>query len=113
MKDGERGDTHRTPTPLPWKVDETPSTKRISGYEIWAGGVLVAKMPGLANFDSANANFIVKACNAYDSNQATIRELVDILETCKRFIKNNHGDACTLYPLIDDALEKATKEGRG
>lgn len=80
-------------TPRPWAVECEPRTKRISGPEIWSGGVLVAKIPGIGEFDYENAAFIVKACNAYDGLLARAemaREMAEALKRLSRWRNEAH-----------------------
>ncbi len=108
MKDGERGEGRHTPTP--WE----PMGLMITWKDPSVG--IIAKCAENASDGSTargNADFIVKACNAYESNQATIRELVEALESIGENCKMTHARPCFICDVVKMAKEKSTNEGRG
>lgn len=59
--------------------------------------------------DSSNAEFIVTAVNAYEANQAMIRQLVEALKSCIDYGSMTGGD--WVSEKAHDALEAARKAG--
>lgn len=66
----------QTHSPTPWQVSD------IWLDEIWdADGNACASGCGALDFE--NAKFIVTACNAYEANQALIKQLVEALHSIR------------------------------
>jgi len=117
MTPAERGEGKHTPTP--WKRGEASNNIIIKdSYEIQIHGG-----EGDEPVDEDMA-FIVKACNAYDSNQATIRELVEALEEAQCVLwmaekwaeGGSHEERQMVSVIMEKvvaSIAKATKEGRG
>lgn len=95
-------------TPEPWSVDKRPVDKRnkwwIRGPKTKAGfEPAVASIPNLGGYDerAANAEFIVRACNAHDDLLAAMQEAIDLLT-------DNVDNALDADQILRAAIAKAT-----
>ncbi len=95
--------------PLPWRVDF--GYTRAFVYDGQNNIVLVMEYEqGGESKIKDNAQFIVQACNAYESNQQTIREL---LEACKEAEDNismkDDGDVVEARHILQSIIAKIEK----
>lgn len=77
-------------TPLPWKV-----AKGNMFYFVDAADRSICKMLGIESVAKANAEFIVKACNAYP----------ELIEACRKLLL--HKNLKDLHPVDFQRLEQA------
>lgn len=69
----------------PWHADNVNRTRSLDGPEIWACGMLVAKVAGLAKFDFENCELIA---HAPEDIRSLLAE-VDRLRNALREIRDN------------------------
>lgn len=95
-------------TPLPWRVDVGSRASGTSGALVRDQNNLVVCEAWPTDPNGAvqreNAAFIVRACNAYDKDQETIRELVVALEEIARFPYQPENKGM-LFPDAMDRME--------
>lgn len=100
-------------TPTPWKVNGK------GGYLIYVGGDLTARrkfvaqaydpeaQDKLTNVAKANAEFIVRACNAHDDLLAACKVALFWCPECGRFGKREIGVPCERCTPLRAAVAKA------
>lgn len=92
-------------TPTPWKVGEDESNPEMitgptndDGSFNYVAEIFYSKSPyDMTPTEKANAEFIVRACNAYD----------DMLAALKKFWEGGDTDDEELYATVRKAIEKA------
>ena len=98
-------------TPIPWLVHRMTSTYQIpirSENGTWIGSVDAGRIGG-GQEGQANAEYIVRACNAYEDLLAACKSVADLLENMpsKAYISvQNH----PCWGLIEAAIANAEKE---
>lgn len=95
-------------TPTPWNITENLSNGPYGPPLVIRGpekGDLISSISGAALHDprhKANADFIVKACNAHDNLIETLENLTDFAE--QEFIKSYQGsDEVCFHPSCGEA----------
>jgi hypothetical protein len=83
----EMRETEMKHTSGPWEVDKGEHKSKCHGHEIWTGGMLVAQVAGLAEFDAANAKLIAAAPTMLEALKSAERGAVRIVRLAEAYME--------------------------
>jgi hypothetical protein len=95
-------------TPGPWTVED-PFDGKVQGPAIWANGILIGQVAGLAPFDFTNARLIAAAPDLLTACEVASMQIRRFVETVERMshLDLNTGEMIWVAHVLSIAIVKA------